>query len=270
MGTSPDSGGHAPPRARRLVTRQRAGGVLVVSSFLLAGPALAEEADPPPAAPAAPPAPDPGAPPAPAPAAPRGPHRRHDAGPRSDDLVHVVPIFTVATTTRNLSFGGRMSVGHELGPAFTLTLAGDWLLSGLVAGFLLDDLGSPRFVGSEVASWTFAWPGTAAAPPVVRRWLPRVSLGVGLWETAEVDSLLQSFRTEDYGLYLADSLGGQVGLLFPYVRLAFGLRPFGSSLYLREGREYPTDFQFTNAVLDVDVSLDLAQLWRAGRPQTAP
>ena len=192
------------------------------------------------------------------------------AEPRSDDLVHVVPIFTVATTTRNLSFGGRMSVGHELGPAFTLTLAGDWLLSGLVAGFLLDDLGSPRFVGSEVASWTFAWPGTASAPPVARRWLPRISLGVGLWETAEVDSLLQSFRTQDYGLFLADSVGGQVGLIFPYVRLAFGLRPFGSSLYLQEGREYPTNFQFTNAVLDVDVSLDLAQLWRAGRPQTAP
>jgi hypothetical protein len=81
-----------------------------------------------------------------------------------------------------------------------------------------------------------------------------------------VDSLLQAARTKDYGFFLAGSVGGQAALLFPYVSVAFGLRPFGGSTYLRGQDAYSTEFQLTNALLDVDVTLDLAQLWDAGRP----
>lgn len=174
------------------------------------------------------------------------------------------PYLTVATTTRNLTFGGRLAVGRPLGPGFTVSLGADWLLSGLVAGFLLDDLGSPRFTSAQIGTWTFPWPHAPAGE--AQRWLPRLQLGLGVWETAEVDSLLQVARTEDYGFFLAESVGGQAALLFPYVSVAFGLRPFGSTTYLRGHDTYSTEFQFVNALLDVDVTLDLAQLWDAGRP----
>lgn len=185
--------------------------------------------------------------------------------PRVPPAVLVTPYLTVASTTRNLTLGARLSVGRPVGPGFSLSLGGDWLLSGLIAGFLLDDIGSPRLTSSQLFTWTWAWPHSEGSPPENRRWLPRFSLGLGVWETAEFDSLLQTARTEDFGLLFADSVGAQAALLFPYVSVAFAVRPMGSTVYLRGEDTFPTEFQFTNAVLDVDVTLDLAQLWRAGR-----
>lgn len=177
------------------------------------------------------------------------------------------PTLGLAATTRNLVLAGRLNYGRVLGPQFTLSLGGDYLLSGLISGFLLDDIASPRFVSSQVFSWVFPFPGKSvrAMSPGEHRRRPRMILGAGIWETLEFDSLLQSARTEDFGVYQAYSLGGQAGLVFQYVSFAFGLKPFGAAQYTLSGRVYPTEFQFQNAVLDVDVTLDLAELWIAGK-----
>ena len=175
------------------------------------------------------------------------------------------PTLGLAATTRNLTLGGRLIYGRVVGPQFSVGLGGDYLLSGLISGFLLDDIASPRFVSSQVASWVFPWPGARTLKPSELRRRPRIFVGLGIWETLEFDSLLQAARTQDFGVYQAYSLGTQVGLAVPYVSFAFGLKPFGATQYTLAGHDYPTQFQFQNAVLDVDVTLDLAELWVAGK-----
>lgn len=179
----------------------------------------------------------------------------------------VRPTLGLAATTRNLVLGGTLNYGRALGPQFTVSMGGDYLLSGLISGFLLDDIASPRFVSSQVFSWVFPFPGKLVRKmsPAEHRRRPRILLGAGVWETLEFDSLLQSARTEDFGVYQAYSVGGQAGLTFQYVSFTFGLKPFGAAQYTLAGHDYPTEFQFQNAVLDLDVTLDLAELWIAGK-----
>ncbi len=174
--------------------------------------------------------------------------------------VRFAPIVTLAATSRNLSCGGNMRVGRPTGPMFSASLSGDWFLSGLVSGFLLDDAASPRFTASQVAGWTFRWPGKGERSP----WVPRIGLGLGVWEVAEVDSLAQSFRTEDYGVYAALSTGGQVSVIWPSVSVGFALRPVGTSVWVHGDHTFPTAFQLGNVVLDIDVTVDL------GRPGKRP
>ncbi len=174
--------------------------------------------------------------------------------------VRLVPIVTLAATSRNLSCGGNLRVGRTAGPSFSASLSGDWFLSGLVSGFLLDDVASPRFTASQVAGWAFRWPGKGERSP----WVPRIGLGLGVWEVAEVDSLAQSFRTEDYGVYAALSTGGQVSIIWPSVSVGFALRPVGTSVWVHGDQTFPTAFQLGNAVLDIDVTVDL------GRPAKRP
>ena len=177
------------------------------------------------------------------------------------------PTLGLAATTRNLVLAGRLNYGRVLGPQFSFSLGGDYLLSGLISGFLLDDIASPRFVSSQVFGWVFPFPGKSvrSMSPAEHRRRPRIVVAAGVWETLEFDSLLQSARTEDFGVYQAYSLGGRAGLAFQYVSFAFGLKPFGAAQYTLAGKEYPTAFQFQNAVLDVDITLDLAELWVAGK-----
>ena len=131
-------------------------------------------------------------------------------------------------------------------------------------GFLLDDVASLRFTASQAVGYSFPRPRDSV-PGGAAAWLPRVSVAVGLWEAAELDSLAQSFRTEDYGLYLAASTGGQVALSFPFVSVALGLKPFGGAAYLRGDTWLNNNFQFANTILDVDVTLDLRVFSRRAR-----
>ena len=170
--------------------------------------------------------------------------------------VRLTPTLSLAATSRNLTLGGNVRWGARTGPFVAVSLGSDWLISGLVSGFLLDDLGSLRFTSSQLVGYSIPLP-LDRSPAGAPAWVPRVSVAVGLWETTELDSLIQTFRTEDYGLYLAASTGGQVALTFPWVSIALGLKPFGGAAYVRDDVWVNNQFQFTNTVLDVDVTLDL-------------
>lgn len=172
---------------------------------------------------------------------------------------------TLAATSRNLSLGGAVRVGRPTGPFASASLTTDWPFSALVAGFLLDDATSPRVAASQVVGWSFPWP-IPAAGPVARAWAPDLTLGVGAWELVEVDSLAQAFRTQDYGAYAGLNTGVQLGLVWPTVSLGFGFRPFGTGTWWHGGEAYSSAFQFTNAVLDVDLTVDLGRLFP---PKTA-
>lgn len=170
--------------------------------------------------------------------------------------VRLTPTLSLAATSRNLTLGGNVRWGQRTGPFIAAALGSDWLISGLVSGFLLDDVGSLRFTSSQMVGYSIPLP-LDRSPAGAPAWVPRVSVAVGLWETLELDSLIQTFRTEDYGLYLAASTGGQVALTFPWISVALGLKPFGGAAYLRNDEWVNNQFQFTNTVLDVDVTLDL-------------
>ncbi len=170
--------------------------------------------------------------------------------------LRLTPTLSLAATSRNLTLGGNVRWGQRTGPFIAAALGSDWLISGLVSGFLLDDVGSLRFTASQMVGYSIPLP-LDRSPAGAPAWVPRVSVALGLWETTELDSLLQTFRTEDYGVYLAASTGGQVALTFPWISVALGLKPFGGAAYLRNDEWRNNEFQFTNTVLDVDVTLDL-------------
>jgi hypothetical protein len=59
------------------------------------------------------------------------------------------PTLSLAATTRNLSIGGQARWGEPTGFFASGSIGTDWLLSGLVSGFLLDDIGSLRLTASQ-------------------------------------------------------------------------------------------------------------------------
>ncbi len=168
---------------------------------------------------------------------------------------------TLAATSRNLSVGGAVRAGKPVGPWISGALTTDWPFSALVGGFLLDDVTAPRLASHQLVGWAWAWPGGKDTP-----WKPRLAVGVGLWEQFELDSLAQAFRTEDYGVYASLHTGAQFSLLWPGVGLGFGLRPFATTAWWHDEGVFPTAFQFTNAVLDVDLTVDLTRLFGTTAP----
>lgn len=189
---------------------------------------------------------------------------RADHGPRATSR----PIdFTLqlSSSTKNLSFGVS---GCWLG-YWHANLASDFLLSAILNGFDHDDLDSIRFtmgqtLGARLRLGPFRLEKRCAraepvahthdAPPPPPSRTPALVVGFGAWGISEVDSLTQTFRTGDSGLYLGWSVGVFTSFVFTDITVSFVFRPMEQTAYYLGGEWDSTDFRFNNPTLEIELT----------------
>ncbi len=139
---------------------------------------------------------------------------------------------------------------------FKSTVAGDFLTSALLNGFDHDDLDAIRFtagqtVGARLSAKPFGLKRRCGDRVKTSRH-PDVVAGIGVWGVSELDSLSQTFRLDDSGIYLAWATGMFVSFEFSDVAVALMFRPFEQTAYRLDGAWDSTPFAYSNPVLEID------------------